>query len=734
MAQDSPAPNRPSAMIRHTLYDQSPASGRSSLGATPPPNPYPQLPLSSKSSKSSNRVSMTPMMAVAQPSPSRSRSTSAESPSVRQIKYQNGVNRMSSMHMPGAYVGNQSIDEKSSAMIESSTTEDEPLGNHLELAMNEKYQETRGRLDQRASHIVEGDIAVIDRTDFNTNGSNTSFINGSNNNSIHNHNIDSRDEVDEVDDRDDHGDGSMRQVGYMNGYYSPEYAQPIPVGNIVAPAPVAPATLAAFPPAVPLAPISLAVGAAQSVSSNNTSRSMSPNVTARTLTIHKSMRRAGGPVVNNLTSAGEDMNSAFYTPLPLNGNPTEVLSHRFSIWRKVLKEMIAYFKEVASMQDARSRLSYKLGSTVVAVPFRETGTMFMRHSGIQETAVMMRDYHKQSALHSADAAKQILEQIVPRLEDLRRDLTFKIKEIKSLAGDFKNNVIKEQDLTRKQVVVLTEALSAMAVNPHLVTGKYDPYIVKLGVEKQLRRQIEEENYLHQAYLNIESSGQALEEIVVKEIEQAYGMYCAFLTREGQETLDFSQRLMANTVRLPPTKEWMDFVLRDPNFIDPMLPVRKFENIRYPGREDPATKPVRAGALERRTKYLKSYTSAWYVLTPSHLHEFKSSDRKSDLTPVMSLLLQDCHVAEHSDAKSQSYKFLMKGKQTGQFHRGHSWMFKADSYESMMRWYEDIKRFTDPPSGQSDGAAPAAGQRAVSSPQYGESRLSFESKAETERTF
>ncbi|KAK9470278.1 uncharacterized protein V1510DRAFT_423461 [Dipodascopsis tothii] len=396
------------------------------------------------------------------------------------------------------------------------------------------------------------------------------------------------------------------------------------------------------------------------------------------------------------------MFSAFYTPVPVNGYPTEVLSHRFSAWRKVLKEIIAYFKEAASEQDTRSRMFYKLGSTVIAVPFRESGDTFMRHGGIQDTSAIMRDYHKQASLHAADTAKQILEGIVPRLEDLRRDLSFKIKEIKGLAGDFKNNVVKEQDSTKKQVSILTEALNAMAVNPHLVTGKYDPYIVKLAVERQLRHQVEEENYLHQAYINIQSSGQALEEIVVKEIQQAYALYCGFLTREGQDTLDFSARLQNNTVNLPPSKEWLDFVTRDPNFIDPSVPIRKLEQIVYPGRDDPATLPVRAGPLERRTKYLKSYTSAWYVLTPSHLHEFKSPDRKNDLTPVMSLLLQDCHLAEHSDAKSQSYKFLMKGKQSGQFHRGHSWMFRADSYENMLRWYEDIKRFTDPP--QKDGKA------------------------------
>ncbi|KAK9323085.1 hypothetical protein V1517DRAFT_258981 [Lipomyces orientalis] len=393
-----------------------------------------------------------------------------------------------------------------------------------------------------------------------------------------------------------------------------------------------------------------------------------------------------------------DENSAFFTPVPVSGNPTDVLSQRFSVWRKILKELIAYFEVAASAQDSRSKECARLGG-IVTVPFRDTGDMFLRQGGIQDTTIMLRDYHKQATLHAADAARQINE-IVPRLKELRRDLALKIKEIKGLSGDFKNSVAKEQELTKKQVAVLTEALSAMAVNPHLVSGKYDPYIVKLAVEKQLRKQIEEENYLHQAYLNIETSGKALEEIVVKEIQQAFDMYCGLLNREGQDTLDFAHNLTINLVGLPPAKEWDDFVRRDPNFVDPTIPVRKLENIFYPGRDSGATKPIRAGQLERRTKYLKSYTSAWYVLTPTYLHEFKTSDRKNDLTPVMSLLLQDCHLSDHSDASSHSFKFLMKGKQTGQFHRGHSWMFRAESYEQMMVWYNDIKRLTQISSDES----------------------------------
>lgn len=56
---------------------------------------------------------------------------------------------------------------------------------------------------------------------------------------------------------------------------------------------------------------------------------------------------------------------------------------------------------------------------------------------------------------------------------------------------------------------------------------------------------------------------------------------------------------------------------------------------------------------------------------------------------MSLYLPDQKLGSHSQPDSTSFKFMLKGRQTGAMHRGHSWVFRAESYETMMAWYEDI---------------------------------------------
>jgi hypothetical protein len=64
--------------------------------------------------------------------------------------------------------------------------------------------------------------------------------------------------------------------------------------------------------------------------------------------------------------------------------------------------------------------------------------------------------------------------------------------------------------------------------------------------------------------------------------------------------------------LPKDYEWSQFVEHDPHFVSPDTAVRKVEDIEYPGKNHPAAAEVRAGMLERKSKYLKSYTPGWYV--------------------------------------------------------------------------------------------------------------------------
>lgn len=61
---------------------------------------------------------------------------------------------------------------------------------------------------------------------------------------------------------------------------------------------------------------------------------------------------------------------------------------------------------------------------------------------------------------------------------------------------------------------------------------------------------------------------------------------------------------------------------------------------------------------------------------------------------MSLYLPDQKLGSRSQPGSSSHKFVLKGRQTGSMHRGHTWVFRAETYETMLAWYDDIKNLTE----------------------------------------
>jgi hypothetical protein len=120
---------------------------------------------------------------------------------------------------------------------------------------------------------------------------------------------------------------------------------------------------------------------------------------------------------------------------------------------------------------------------------------FLISGGISDATDILKDYHRRALLES-NKAREVEAEIVVQLTGLRNDLQQKVKEIKGLSGDFKNTVDKEVEATRKAVRHLHEALGLVDTDAAATSGKGDPYIIKIGVDRQLEKQLEEENYLH----------------------------------------------------------------------------------------------------------------------------------------------------------------------------------------------------------------------------------------------
>lgn len=120
--------------------------------------------------------------------------------------------------------------------------------------------------------------------------------------------------------------------------------------------------------------------------------------------------------------------------------------------------------------------------------------------------------------------------------------------------------------------------------------------------------------------------------MVGEIQKAYNAYAGILKREADEAYEAVESLRSGPIAMPKDTEWDNFVSDNEHFVDPRMPLRKPHQITYPGRDAPAAVEVRSGLLERKSKYLKSYTPGWYVV----LSTLSSAPQTDCFTQVRSL--------------------------------------------------------------------------------------------------
>ncbi|AOA63128.1 Putative glycerol channel activator [Komagataella phaffii CBS 7435] len=436
-----------------------------------------------------------------------------------------------------------------------------------------------------------------------------------------------------------------------------------------------------------------------------------------------------------------DPSSPYHIALPLNPHPVEQLVNRFTIWKKLIKELIFYFKELSSLKQHYYELNIHMLNNIKLLtkpsaksvapldhnddPTGElaafTGTTeekfmktaFLPPSGSSITSVRntLHNYHRALAEKELVTYNQLTLKVIPRLENFKRSLNSKIKEILTLKNDFKLQKIKSQVAMTGQL--LSDYVNVIELfnrgstttpsgldtsekyNSKLTSsGKYDPYVLKLRFDLQLRQQLLEENMVRESFLSIQKAGLLLEEVVYKEVQNAFGKFANLIDAEVNTVKkNLVEDLKEGFLKNVPSSDWDYFILNDKaNFLNISSkeilnpsPGRKLSNIVYPYQKKLAARCIRSGHLEKKNKLLKSYAKGYYVLTLNFLHEFKTPDRKKEYMPQSSLPL-DRVVLKESDRESR--KFVLHDTSTKTNH-----IFKCVDAVDAGKWYTDLKELT-----------------------------------------
>lgn len=101
--------------------------------------------------------------------------------------------------------------------------------------------------------------------------------------------------------------------------------------------------------------------------------------------------------------------------------------------------------------------------------------------------------------------------------------------------------------------------------------------------------------------------------MVGEIQKAYNAYATILNKEVTSAHNVVDELRTGPIAMPKDHEWSMFVENNNNFVNPGIPIRSLPNVYYAEQNNPLAAEIRGGTLERKSKYLKSYTPGWFVV-------------------------------------------------------------------------------------------------------------------------
>lgn len=331
--------------------------------------------------------------------------------------------------------------------------------------------------------------------------------------------------------------------------------------------------------------------------------------------------------------------------------------------------------------------------------------------------------------------KEVTHRIIPNLEQLHRNLSIKIKEIKSLLRNdsFANvTLIKEVSKTGVCLNDYVNAVRRYSGPKPIIKQRSeqddeqeslgDPFLLKLSLDHQLKSQLIHENYIFALYVNLQNISKDLLNYVIKDLNGVTEKIIRATSTEAVYATSLEECLVNLGVTLKNklktlTYNWEYFMSHNKNFLNiyydtdesPKREIRSYKTVEYPFATSVHSKCLRCGYIYRKQKVMKSYVSYFYVLTCNYLHEFKidtANEKKSNLkgaaahqtkkkakgkiggvidhenTPLKSYNLNDFTI---NVKESDEYKFVLQGVSTSQ-----KVSFKCQNETDFAAWSTDLQ--------------------------------------------
>lgn len=395
--------------------------------------------------------------------------------------------------------------------------------------------------------------------------------------------------------------------------------------------------------------------------------------------------------------------------LKTNLQPTQKLLSRLESWVQVVDLIDNYVDSHITIQKhitqglekARKavadapRFNYSVASATITEVEEEETAPETPTVGIAESFESLRTTTDSLINKSLETEQSLKTSVLPQLSTLKGDIEKHIKGLKGNGVKNAKDIEKARSLTQASIEQLGQYVSSFAINTnHKLDYKNDPYVLHRNVLNALEDQVAKENNQIDALISVEKNLETLEVHILQVIQQAVTLLDTALSSYSNLKVDSYHNIAATFNAIPSGFEWDKFI-NNPNseIVAYNTPKRQIDNIYFTNSDAVSVKPVLEGILQRKEgKLLKSYSSSYYVLTPSRfLLQYSSQDHVQNPTPDFAIYIPDAQVGEMSSRSSGKNKFVIQAKDTSRtIGIGHkNYAFKTNTYDELVAWHDAI---------------------------------------------
>ncbi|KAK9766749.1 hypothetical protein K7432_003938 [Basidiobolus ranarum] len=375
--------------------------------------------------------------------------------------------------------------------------------------------------------------------------------------------------------------------------------------------------------------------------------------------------------------------------------PSDIFEQRLYAWKSTIKQLIFYFQTIAETEQQSAR-GYSKAFSSMQVPLKEGHHLLpVGSNGVQDVAAAVNSTTQQLVEYHTEFARCITDQTVGNLTRLKTEIKSRLLSTKKDLINHETNLGRERQNSAKLISEYDQACYTADghSSPNGKPGPMDPWLVYNNLQKQLSKQIFEENSFHKTMLSTQKSLEIFEASIIETLKNTLESY--YKWRSANITKILEQINMANEVIavLSPAHEWNAFFEKNkPPLIDPDSPETSIEAISYPNKDHPLTVPLKYGVMERQGGVFKSVKRDHCFLTSSgFLHGYPNSDPTAG-SPEFSIYLPSSVMRGYSESNI-AFEIAEKGS-GGLFHRAeHTYVFRFLKREDLNEWWGAIREFT-----------------------------------------